>query len=143
MPIVVLLRRCLPVLILACAFPLAGQAQGTDVGQILYLEGSVEVRAPNGLWSAARIDQQLRRNQQVRTGPAASVEIKWQNGTKSTVGPQTTTKVGPLYDDIISQSSQESEGIVGRFMDLFQGSSPSSNDVGGIRRASAEMDSPR
>lgn len=140
---VVLVRRCTLAVLIACALPLAGHAQETKtVGEILYLEGSVEVRSSGNQWSSADIEQQLRRTQQVRTGSAASVEIKWQNGTKSTVGPQATKKLGPLYDQIVAQSGQESEGIVGKFMDLFQGSSSSSNDVGGIRRASAEEDSP-
>jgi hypothetical protein len=38
-----------------------------------------------------------------------------------------------------AQPGQRREGIVDKFVDLFQGEAPSSDDVGGIRRAAAEM----
>lgn len=142
-------RRSLLLLLLACALPFATVAQdgasgstNAKVGTLVYFEGSVEVKADGETWSSATIEQALRRGQMVRTGPTASAEIKWQNGTASTIGPQTTQKVGPLYDKIASASSSEGGGVVDDFVELFEGESSSSSDVGGIRRASVETDTP-
>lgn len=142
-------RRSLLALLLALSLPLLGHAQNSTtgssastVGTLVYFEGSVEVKSPDGAWTAAKIEQTLRRNHQLRTGPTATAEIKWQNGAKSTIGPQTTQKLGPFYDEIESQSGESSDGIVGKFVELFQGQGTSSDDVGGIRRASVETDTP-
>lgn len=141
-------RRSLLLLLLACALPLATVAQNDTsgssnaaVGTLVYFEGSVEVKG-GGTWSSATIEQSLRRGQSLRTGPTASAEIKWQNGTTSTIGPQTTQKVGPLYDKIASAASGDGGGVVDDFVELFEGESSSSSDVGGIRRASVETDTP-
>jgi len=139
-------RHSIVALLLAVSLPLLTYAQSSTtgsskVGEVVYFEGSVEVKTTEGTWKTAKIGQPLRRSQQIRTGSAASAEVKWQNGTKSTIGPQATQEVGGLYDKVASQSAQNSDGIVGKFVDLFQGTSTSSsNDVGGIRRASVEMD---
>lgn len=111
-----------------------------EVGTLIYFEGSVEVKAAQGAWSAATIEQSLRANQLIRTGPTATAEIKWKNGTESTIGPQTTQKLGPLYKKVAAQAGSGSDGLVGKFVELFQGESESSSDVGGIRRASVELE---
>jgi len=111
-----------------------------EVGTLVYFEGSVEVKTGQGSWSGATIEQSLRANQLLRTGPTATAEIKWKNGTESTIGPQTTQKLGPLYKKVASQSGNGSDGLVGKFVELFQGESESSSDVGGIRRASVKLE---
>lgn len=139
-------RRSLLVLVLSLLLPLSATAQSggdgsstAEVGTLIYFEGSVEIKGAEGVWSSATIEQTLQANQTLRTGPTATAEIKWKNGTESTIGPQTTQKIGPLYKDIASQSGG-SDGVVGKFVELFQGESESSGDVGGIRRAAVEMD---
>ena len=141
-------RRSL-LLLLACTLPLAAHAQNStsgsssaEVGTLVYFEGSFETKTDGGTWSSATIEQSLRRGQLIRTGPTASAEIEWQNGTTSTIGPQATQEVGPLYDNIASASGGDNDSIVGNFMELFEGKSSSSSDVGGIRRASVETDTP-
>lgn len=140
----ILVRRSVIAILLPFVLPFLGYAQnGTSsaqIGTLVYFEGSVEIKSAEGSWAEATIEQALRRNQQLRTGPAASAEIKWQNGTKSTVGPQSTQKVGVLYDAVASGSGESDDGIVSKFVDLFEGQNTSSGDVGGIRRASVEMD---
>jgi hypothetical protein len=140
------IRRPLLVLLLSLCLPLGARAQAGDsssatVGTLVYFEGSVEVKAaPDGAWTSGTIEQPLRGGQSIRTGPTATAEIKWKNGTKSTLGPQTTQPVGPLYKKIASQSGDGTDGLVGKFVELFQGTSESSNDVGGIRRAAVELE---
>lgn len=132
-------------LLIAVAFPVLTHAQddaseSTQVGTLVYFEGAVEVKSPEEVWAAATIDQPLHREQQIRTGPTARAEIKWQNGTKSTIGPQSTQTVGALYEHVDAHPGQRREGIVDKFVDLFQGQASSSDDVGGIRRAEAEVE---
>lgn len=111
------------------------------MGTLVYLEGSVEVKTDDDSWTAAQIEQPLRRTEMIRTGPGATVEIKWQNGTKSAIGPQSKQEIETLYDTVRSQSGQNSGGFVEEFVELFQRDDTSSeNDVGGIRRASVEME---
>jgi hypothetical protein len=132
--------------ILLFFLPLCAHAQGntdastSQVGTLVYFEGSVEVKAQGGSWAAATIEQSLRGDQSLRTGPKATAEIKWQNGSTTTIGPQTTQKLGPLYETVAAQSGQGSDGLVGKFVELFEGESQSGNEVGGVRRASVEME---
>ena len=143
----ILIRRSLLAVLVSLTLPLLGHAQsdtdgssGTKVGKLVYFEGSVEVKASQGSWSKATIEQPLRASEVIRTGPTATAEVKWQNGTKSTIGPQTTQKIGPLYKKVAAQSGQNSDGLVGKFVELFQGKDDSNGDVGGIRRAAVELD---
>ncbi len=134
-----------PFLLLFALLPLFAHAQDgpdasttSEVGTLTYFEGSVEVKTEDGSWAAGTIEQSLRGNQLIRTGPEATAEIKWQNGSTSTIGPQTTQKLGPLYEEVVSQSGQGNEGLVGKFVELFEGENQSSDEVGGIRRAAVK-----
>lgn len=135
-------RYSLLVLLFALVLPFAAPAQSasSQVGTLVYFEGSVEIKAENESWTEATIEQSLRASQMIRTGPQATAEIRWQNGTESTIGPQTTQKLGPLYKKVASRSGQGSEGLVDKFVELFQGQSESSSEVGGIRRAAVETE---
>lgn len=131
-------------LLLFAFLPFVAHAQNdtnaaAEVGTLVYFEGSVEVNAGDS-WSAATIEQPLRGDQALRTGPEATAEIKWKNGSTTTIGPQTTQNLGPLYEEVASQSGQDGESLVGKFVELFQGESESSGEVGGVRRASVETE---
>lgn len=117
----------------------SGTAPATEVGTLMYFEGSVDVKT-DGSWSAATIEQPLRSDHTLRTGPEATVEIKWKNGSETTIGPQTTQKLGPLYEKVTSQSGQGGDSMVGDFVELFQGEDESSDEVGGVRRASVKTE---
>ncbi len=139
-----ILLRYSSVLLLFALLPFAAHAQSgtdaaTEVGTLMYFEGSVDVKT-NGSWSAATIEQPLRGDQTLRTGTEATAEIKWQNGSETTIGPQTTQKLGPLYEKVSSKSGQGSDSMVGDFVELFQGDDESSDEVGGVRRASVQTE---
>jgi len=135
--------RALLTFLLLATFPLSAQAQSaTDsaVGTLVYFEGSVDIKAPNGSWSGAEIEQSLQPKHQIRTGPAATAEIEWKNGTKSTLGPKSTQPIGPLFESASSSKTGSAASVTDRLMELFEGESSENDDVGGIRRAAVKTD---
>lgn len=118
----------------------AQPASNATVGTLVYFEGSVDVKPPNEAWSAATIDQALEAAHRIRTGPTATADIEWKNGTKSTLGPNSTQEVGPLFESVSERSSEASTGVVNRFVELFQGKEAEGDEVGGIRRSNVQTD---
>jgi len=122
--------------------PATAQSQNSGqerVGQLVYFEGSVDVKPPNGSWGGAEIEQALQRNLTLRTGPRATAELSWQNGSKTTLGPSTTQKVGALYEQTATQKTASTDGLVQQFMDLFREQTGDASEVGGVRRGPAEV----
>jgi hypothetical protein len=133
--------RSLLLALLVAALPLTavGQPDAGSLGKLVYFEGSVDVKTSGGSWTPATIGQSLSPSDRLRTGAAATAEIEWKSGTKSTVGPESNQRVGPLFKQVASQSG-ETSGMMERFEKLFQGEGTSDEDVGGIRRAAVETD---
>ena len=138
------LRFTLLTLLLSCiaAAPAVAQSQSNGqerVGQLVYFEGSVDVKPPNGSWGAAEIEQPLQRNLTLRTGPRATAEISWQNGSKTTLGPGATQEIGALYEQTATQQTASTDGLVQQFMDLFREQTSEASEAGGVRRGPAEV----
>jgi TolA-binding protein len=106
------------------------------VGTLVYYEGAVAVAQAEEAWSEAKIEQALRPTHTLRTGPNASAEIQWGNGTSTVVGPGTTQSIASLYEEAKKekQANASQDGLIQGFVRLFAESSPSGDGSGGIRR---------
>lgn len=120
----------------------SSNAQVSDtakIGKIAFFEGVVEVFDGN-LWKDANIDQPLFLNQSIRTIGDAIVEIEWNSGVKSTVGPSSEADIKSLLEGANRNSKQETASIFSSFMKIFATNTENaSKEEGGIRRSMAEV----
>lgn len=109
------------------------------IGTLIYFEGAVSTGSIND-WSDAEINQKLYRTLSIKTGPEASAEVRWNNGLKTVIGPNSEQQLGPLYDNLDPAVKNKSQSIWGEFMALFsEKANEATQEEGGIRRNKATV----
>lgn len=118
---------------------LAAYSQGTDstaIGKIVYYEGKVELGTGN-VWVRAKINTQVKRNQNIKTSADATAEILWNNGVKSIVGPNSEQQVQKLFTASSSSPKKDTEGVFSG-VKAKMSAEVKHKEVGGIRRSEVD-----
>lgn len=68
------------------------------------LEGTVEVKRRSGNWQTLVLKEAVHASDVVRTGPASSAELRWRDGTRIRLGPETTLTVKKFAQNAVSHS---------------------------------------
>jgi TolA-binding protein len=117
----------------------AAAPQASSVGEVSYLEGSVKIVTGTAA-VAAKLGDQLSIEQTIQTGSDGLVEIKWTNGTKTTITASSKQPVRPLYEGSTKDVKSSTGGLWSSFLSLFkQESTAGKQETGGIRRNMAEV----
>ena len=122
--------------------PLSSQSDTKkEIGKIIYLEGKVELKSSEG-WNVAKINDLILNTTSIKTAPGAIAEIKWENGTSTSVEPESLISAEDVYKMSSSNAVAKTESIFSRFKNLFKSTSDAKRaEEGGIRRSKAIVDS--
>ncbi len=108
------------------------------VGNIIYLEGAIRVQQ-SGKWGNAQIKQQLHQGDAIETGSDGSVEIKWVNGSRTTLEAGRRQDINSLFASSGKNAKSSSEGMWASFKQMFKKGANERQSEGGIRRAMADL----
>lgn len=113
-----------------------GQTSAKALGEITYFEGRVKLSvADSNTWAPVSLHQSVYDNQSIKTSFESAVEIKWINGSKSSIGARTQQNIASLYGNSSKNVKSKTESIWGNFLALFSEKSSESQEEGGIRRS--------
>jgi tetratricopeptide (TPR) repeat protein len=121
-----------------CFIPKNVSAQESPkvLGSITYFEGRVKVsNVKDSDWTQVKLKQDLFDNQVIKTSFESAVEIKWVNGSKTSIGARSKQTVASLYKNSTKNVKSKTESIWGNFLALFSTKSAESQEEGGIRRS--------
>ena len=132
-------------LISLLAITCSSHAQNKDkdwLGILIYFEGDVKISNSDTLKDAV-INQKLSEKDVVQTGNEAAAEIRWQDGLKSYVGPNSSQNIATLHGSLNKNAKSKNQSIWSDFQNLFTSkSTENTQEEGGIRRSKAEVDEP-
>lgn len=113
---------------------------GTQLGKVVYLEGTAQAIAGNTM-TPIKVNTVLFNNQTIKTAAKSIVEIQWSNGSKTTVEPLSSYAVQSLFDHSGGQALAQSENLFAGFKKIFKEATDSKRaELGGIRRSKAKAD---
>ncbi len=118
------------------------QDKDTALGTISYFEGSVKLSSisnPKDM-SPVKLNQSVFEGQTIKTSFESAVEIKWINGSKTSIGSRSEQSIGSLYRNSKKNVKSKTESIWGNFLALFTSKSSESQEEGGIRRSQVIVD---
>lgn len=111
-----------------------------SAGKIIYYEGKVEIG--NGKdWTAVKLNNEVKKEQRIRTLGSGLAEILWSNGTKTIVGPNSNQSIADLMAANSSKAKTETEGVFTGFKAKVNTKAGAKrSEEGGIRRDEATTD---
>lgn len=108
---------------------------GDPIGKIIYLEGKVEV-SQDDAWIPVNVNHQLLSTHSIRTPGNGMVEILWESGQKTIIGPNSSLQVGELAAAQKNDSKTKTAGITTNFRRMFiETADAGRKEEGGIRRS--------
>jgi len=128
------------ILLISSLLSNAQETKNKPLGALIYFEGKVEIKKDT-TWSPASINQKVYEYNVVRTGHDATVEIRWNNGIKSAMGPKSQQHITELYNSIDTETVKQTQSIWEDFKNLFvSNNEEGEQEEGGIRRSKVEAE---
>lgn len=92
------------ILLLVCFFLMQSLVLVHMIGTADRLEGTVQVQRRGGNWRTLTLKEAIHASDVVRTGPSSSAELRWRDGTRIHLGPQTALAVRKFAQNAVSHS---------------------------------------